>query len=33
MLLHPLMGGITPELAWESLALFEHKVLPRVRPA
>jgi alkanesulfonate monooxygenase SsuD/methylene tetrahydromethanopterin reductase-like flavin-dependent oxidoreductase (luciferase family) len=33
LLLHPLMGGIPPELAWESLELFEHKVLPRVRPA
>jgi alkanesulfonate monooxygenase SsuD/methylene tetrahydromethanopterin reductase-like flavin-dependent oxidoreductase (luciferase family) len=27
---HPLMGGIPPELAWESLHLFEHEVLPRV---
>jgi alkanesulfonate monooxygenase SsuD/methylene tetrahydromethanopterin reductase-like flavin-dependent oxidoreductase (luciferase family) len=26
---HPLMGGIPPELAWESLKLFEHEVLPR----
>jgi len=33
LLLHPLMGGIAPELAWESLALFVAKVLPRVRPA
>jgi len=32
LLLHPLMGGITPELAWESLELFEKKVLPRLRP-
>lgn len=32
LLLHPLMGGITPELAWESLELFETKVLPRLRP-
>jgi hypothetical protein len=31
--LHPLMGGIAPELAWESLELFENKVLPRLRPA
>jgi alkanesulfonate monooxygenase SsuD/methylene tetrahydromethanopterin reductase-like flavin-dependent oxidoreductase (luciferase family) len=31
-LLHPLMGGIPPELAWESLHLFESDVLPRVRP-
>jgi alkanesulfonate monooxygenase SsuD/methylene tetrahydromethanopterin reductase-like flavin-dependent oxidoreductase (luciferase family) len=27
---HPLMGGIPPELAWESLHLFEHEVLPRL---
>ena len=26
---HPLMG-IPPELAWESLRLFEHEVLPRL---
>lgn len=26
--LHPLMGGIPPELAWESLRLFESEVLP-----
>jgi alkanesulfonate monooxygenase SsuD/methylene tetrahydromethanopterin reductase-like flavin-dependent oxidoreductase (luciferase family) len=26
--LHPLMGGIPPALAWESLRLFEHEVLP-----
>lgn len=32
LLLHPLMGGITPELAWESLEQFETKVLPRLRP-
>jgi alkanesulfonate monooxygenase SsuD/methylene tetrahydromethanopterin reductase-like flavin-dependent oxidoreductase (luciferase family) len=28
--LHPLMGGIPPEVAWESLRLFEHEVLPHV---
>jgi len=28
--IHPLMGGIPPELAWESLHLLEHEVLPRV---
>jgi len=28
--LHPLMGGIEPELAWESLRLFESEVLPRL---
>lgn len=27
---HPLMGGIPPELAWESLRLFEAEVLPRL---
>lgn len=26
--LHPLCGGIPPELAWSSLRLFEHEVLP-----
>jgi alkanesulfonate monooxygenase SsuD/methylene tetrahydromethanopterin reductase-like flavin-dependent oxidoreductase (luciferase family) len=26
--LHPLMGGIAPDLAWRSLELFETKVLP-----
>jgi alkanesulfonate monooxygenase SsuD/methylene tetrahydromethanopterin reductase-like flavin-dependent oxidoreductase (luciferase family) len=28
--LHPLMGGIPPTLAWESLELFEHEVRPRL---
>jgi alkanesulfonate monooxygenase SsuD/methylene tetrahydromethanopterin reductase-like flavin-dependent oxidoreductase (luciferase family) len=31
LILHPLMGGIPPDLAWESLELFEAKVLPRLR--
>jgi alkanesulfonate monooxygenase SsuD/methylene tetrahydromethanopterin reductase-like flavin-dependent oxidoreductase (luciferase family) len=31
VLLHPLMGGIEPELGWESLRLFERAVLPRIR--
>jgi alkanesulfonate monooxygenase SsuD/methylene tetrahydromethanopterin reductase-like flavin-dependent oxidoreductase (luciferase family) len=31
MLLHPLMGGMSPELGWESLRLFESDVLPRIR--
>lgn len=31
VLLHPLMGGIPPELGWESLRLFEQKVLPRLQ--
>jgi hypothetical protein len=26
------MGGITPELGWESLELFASKVLPRIKP-
>src|SRR5581483_7496136 len=29
-LFHPMMGGIPPDVAWESLRLFEHEVLPRV---
>ncbi len=28
VLLHPMCGGIPPELAWRSLRLFEHEVLP-----
>jgi alkanesulfonate monooxygenase SsuD/methylene tetrahydromethanopterin reductase-like flavin-dependent oxidoreductase (luciferase family) len=28
LMLHPLMGGIPPEVAWTSLALVEHEVLP-----
>ena len=32
LVLHPLMGGIPPELAQESLSLFESAVLPRLRP-
>jgi alkanesulfonate monooxygenase SsuD/methylene tetrahydromethanopterin reductase-like flavin-dependent oxidoreductase (luciferase family) len=31
VLLHPLMGGIPPELGWQSLELFGSKVLPRLR--
>ena len=30
-LFHPLMGGIPPELGWESLRLFETEVLPHVQ--
>lgn len=30
LMLHPLMGGIEPELAWESLRLFEDHVLPHL---
>jgi hypothetical protein len=29
--LHPLMGGIDPELSWAGLELFAGEVLPRVR--
>ncbi len=31
LLLHPLMGGLDPELAWQSLELVAGKVLPRLR--
>ncbi|MGH7789732.1 MAG: LLM class flavin-dependent oxidoreductase [Candidatus Binatia bacterium] len=31
VILHPLMGGMAPELGWEGLRLFEKKVLPRIR--
>ena len=31
VLLHPLMGGLPPALAWASLELFEQKVLGRLR--
>ncbi len=30
LMLHPLMGGMPPELGWESLELFAAKVLPRI---
>jgi hypothetical protein len=30
---HPLMGGLDPDLAWSSLALFEKRVLPGLRDA
>jgi alkanesulfonate monooxygenase SsuD/methylene tetrahydromethanopterin reductase-like flavin-dependent oxidoreductase (luciferase family) len=29
-LFHPMMGGVPPAMAWESLHLFEHEVLPRL---
>jgi alkanesulfonate monooxygenase SsuD/methylene tetrahydromethanopterin reductase-like flavin-dependent oxidoreductase (luciferase family) len=32
LMLHPLMGGIAPDLAWESLRLFETEVLPNLTP-
>ena len=28
--LHPMVGGVPPKLAWESLRLFEHEVLSRL---
>jgi hypothetical protein len=31
LLLHPLMGGLSPELGWASLELFASRVLPRIR--
>ncbi len=31
VLLHPLMGGLPPELGWEGVRLFAQKVLPRIR--
>lgn len=31
VILHPLMGGMDPELGWQSLRLFESEVLPRLR--
>ncbi len=31
LLLHPLAGGMDPELSWESLRLMETKVLPELR--
>jgi hypothetical protein len=30
-MLHPLCGGMPIELAWSSLHLFEHEVLPAFR--
>lgn len=30
--LHPLMGGLDPDMAWASLELFASDVLPRLRP-
>jgi alkanesulfonate monooxygenase SsuD/methylene tetrahydromethanopterin reductase-like flavin-dependent oxidoreductase (luciferase family) len=33
LLLHPLMGGLAPELGWSSLELFAKSVLPRIRAA
>lgn len=31
IILHPLMGGLSPDLAWAGLKLFEKEVLPRIR--
>jgi hypothetical protein len=30
-MLHPMVGGVPPALAWESLHLFEHEVLPALK--
>ena len=30
-MLHPLVGGFPPELAWRSLELIEQEVLPALR--
>lgn len=32
VLLNPMVGGVPPDLAWEHLELFEHRVLPRLGP-
>lgn len=32
VMFHPMCGGIPPALAWEGLRLFEHEVLPRLKP-
>ncbi|MDQ1430609.1 MAG: hypothetical protein QOF40_1211, partial [Actinomycetota bacterium] len=31
VMLHPMVGGVPPALAWESLHLFEHEVLPALK--
>lgn len=31
IVLHPLMGGMSPALGWQGLRLFERKVLPQIR--
>ncbi len=31
LLLHPLMGGLAPDVGWSSLELFTARVLPRIR--
>jgi hypothetical protein len=33
VLLHPLLGGIPPELAWRALHLFEHDVMTQLAGA
>jgi len=32
LVFHPLIGGLAPAVAWESLGLLASKVLPRIRP-
>jgi hypothetical protein len=29
-LFHPMAGGVPPAMAWQSLHLFEHEVLPKL---
>jgi alkanesulfonate monooxygenase SsuD/methylene tetrahydromethanopterin reductase-like flavin-dependent oxidoreductase (luciferase family) len=31
VVLHPLMGGLSPEIGWEGLRLFKEKVLPHIQ--
>jgi hypothetical protein len=31
LVLHPLMGGLSPEIGWEGLRLFEKRVLPHIQ--
>ena len=31
IMLHPLCGGIHPDLAWQNLELFIHEVMPTLR--
>ena len=31
IILHPLMGGMAPEMGWAGLKLFEEKVLGKIR--
>jgi len=31
IVLHPLMGGLPPEMGWQGLRLFADEVLPKIR--